>query len=89
MVDLATPAKEFIEALAALNRTIEAYYEAAVAIGRESGNPTERGLDARQVRRRIQEQVVAALSTRTSVLQFDGAPGARRFVAANPLPGLA
>ena len=88
MSNLNTAAKELIEVLDAAERALQNYFDAAVAVGRESGNPTERGLDSRQVRRRVQAEVIARLSRRSSPLQFDGAPEARRYVAANPLPGL-
>lgn len=94
MVDLKTAALAFSKALDALCRATDQYGYALLAVGREAGNPTERGLNAKQVRQRVQAEIVARLSPRPvpglpePILQLDGAPEARRFVAARPLPGL-
>lgn len=88
MADLNTAAKELVKALDAVHKALEKYASVALAIGREAGNPTERGLDARQLRQRLKAEVVARLSPkRDSLLQLEGAPEARRFVAARPLLG--
>lgn len=88
MTDLKTAAAALSKAANAFDLALKNYYDAVIAVGRESANPTERGFDARQVRRKLQAFVVAKLSPRDGILQFDGAPEARRYVAANPLPGL-
>jgi hypothetical protein len=94
MSELRTAARDLVKALDATAKAAEKYLAAATAAGRESEDPTARGLDGRQVRRRIQEQVIAQLSPRPihgmpdPPIQLHGAPGARKFVQLNPLPGL-
>jgi hypothetical protein len=94
MSDLKTAAKELVKALDATDKALRKYADAALAIGRESGDPTARGMDAKQVRRRLNAEVVARLSPKPAfglpapILQLDGAPEARRYCAAHPLPGL-
>ena len=94
MSDLKTTAQAFSTALNQLVSATDAYGAALLAVGREAGNPTARGLNAKQVRQRIQAEIIARLSPRPvqgkpePILQLDGAPEARRFVTAKPLPGL-
>jgi len=94
MSDLKTAARRLERALKIANKAIEKYAAAALAVGREAGNPTARGFDAKQVRQRLKAHVIAALSPKPvhglpePILQFDGAPEARRFAATRPLPGL-
>jgi hypothetical protein len=88
MADLNTAALELTKALDATAAALKKYFDAAVAVGRESDSPTERGLDSKQVRRRLQAEVVARLSPRDGVLSLEGAPEARRYAAARPLLGL-
>jgi len=86
--DLKTAAKELVKALDATEKALRKYADAALAVGRAAGDPTERGYDKRQIRQRLQAEVIARLSpTRDSLLQLAGAPDARRFVAARPLLG--
>lgn len=94
MADLKTAAKDLVRALSITGKAIDVYFATALAVGRESKDPTERGFDARQLRRRIHAEVVARLSPKpifgmpAPVLELDGAPQARRFITTNPLPGL-
>lgn len=94
MVELKAAATQFDRTLAAFTKALETYAHALVAAGVAAGDATARGLDGRQVRRRLKEHVIARLSPKPvlgmpdPILQLEGAPEARRFSAANPLPGL-
>ena len=95
MADLKTLARDLVRALDATNKALEKYFNAALAEGRAAPDgPTARGLDPKQLRRRLQAEVVARLSPKPvfglpdPVLQFEGSPEARRFAAARPLLGL-
>jgi hypothetical protein len=95
MAGLETAARKLIRSLDVANRRLLKYYDLALAVGRASPDPTERGFDAKQIRHRLQAEVIARLSPKPRhgetrpILQLNGAPEARRFVAARPLPGLA
>lgn len=92
MAELKTLGRELSRALDQVNRSIASYYDAALAEGRAAGDPTARGLDGKQLRRKLQCYVVARLSPKTGLskplLTFDGAPEARRYCQAHPLPGV-
>lgn len=94
MSDLKQVARDLVKALDATSKALDKYFHTAVAEGRKSDDPTARGLDGRQLRRRLQTEVVARLSPKPlhglpdPVLQLAGAPQARRYVELNPLPGL-
>jgi len=93
-VTLQSAAKELSKAIDALNKAVEKYYFAARAVGDAAPDgPTARGLDARQLRNAIQNFIVARLSPKPTpvcnpVLQFDGAPEARKYFLHHKLPGL-
>lgn len=92
MAELDKAGRELSRALEQVNKCVSAYFDAALTVGRESGDPTARGLDARQLRQKLQSYIIAKLSPRVGLekplLQFHGAPEARRYVAAHPLPGV-
>jgi hypothetical protein len=91
MSDLKTAAKELVKALEAVNKALEKYASIAQAVGDAAPDgATYRGLNQRQLRQRLKAEVVARLSPkRDSLLQLEGAPEARRFIAARPLLGFA
>jgi hypothetical protein len=93
--DLGIAARAVVDALEKLNKALANYTSAAVAVGAEAPDgATARGLDYKQVRRRLEAEVIGRLCPKPRVgeprpiLELDGAPEARRFIAANPLPGL-
>jgi len=95
MVELKTAAHEFVRSLDAVAKAAEQYLAAASAAGDAAPDgATARGLDGRQIRKRLKCELVARLSPRPvhglpdPVFELEGAPQARRFAAANPLPGL-
>lgn len=101
MSDLKTAATQLVKALDTAAKAVEKYISTAKVIGLESGDATARGMDIKQLRRRVQAEVIARLSpaghwverggvpTRVDApLQINGAPEARRYCAAHPLPGL-
>ena len=86
-------AKELAKTADRLAVLCEKYMLDAVAEARASGrNDTAGGMSAKQLHRLLQAHVVARLSPRVGLghppLVLDGAPEARRFAAAHPLPGL-
>jgi hypothetical protein len=90
---LESAARELVKALAVTNKALDKYYETARAVGYESGDPIARGMSPRQLRQTIQNFVIARLSPKPTpvlepVLQFPGAPEARRHCQNHPLPGL-
>lgn len=95
MVDLKTAARDLDKALTAVDKALSTYFDALIALGRECPDPVERGLSAKQVKTRLQTYVISRLCPKpvfgqpSPILQFDGAPEARRFVEARgALPGL-
>lgn len=91
MSDLSTRARELDKTLAAASVAIDKYFETALAAGFATGDPTGRGLDGRQLRQKLQNHVVAFLSPKPrpgtkSILQFTGAPEARRYTAVHGIP---
>ena len=94
MAELKAEARELSRALDKVNEAVDAYFAAALAVGRSAPDgPTARGLDPKQIRRKLQCFIIAQLSPKTNLqrplLAFDGAPEARRYIEAHPLPGLA
>lgn len=92
-MSLEIAAKELVKALEATNKALVKYYETARAVGCESDDPIARGMSPRQLRQTIQQFVISRLSPKPTpliepVLQFPGAPEARRHCANHPLPGL-
>lgn len=93
MVDLKGSYKEFDKTLTAFNKALEKYAAVLAAAGDESGDATARGLNGRQIRRRLKCEVIARMSPKPvhgmpdPILLLEGAPEARRYAAANPLPG--
>ena len=95
--DLTSAARRLIKTLDVLAKRIDEYGAAALALGRDKevspDGATARGFDARQVRWRIKAEVTARLSPKhvfgqpAPWLVLDGAPEARRYIVANPLPG--
>lgn len=94
MSNLTDAGRDLSKALTAVSKALELYYEMALAEGRSAPEgPTARGLSASQLRSKLQAYVIARLSPKPhplhkSVLQFEGAPQARRHVANHSLPGL-
>lgn len=93
--ELKTAAAGLVKALTATSKALETYLAVATKVGSEAADGASyRGLDGRQVRRRLKAEVIARLSPKPvhgmpdPPLQLEGAPEARRYVTAHPLPGL-
>lgn len=89
-------AKDLVKTADRLKVLCEKYVNDALAEARETGRDnTDGGMSARQLKSRVQAEVIARLCPKPvfglpdPVLQFNGAPEARKFVAVRgPLPGL-
>ena len=92
MADLSTAARKLEKAVAELNVAVAVYVATAVNVGRESQDPTARGLSTVQIQKKLSSFIVARLSAHAPgvrpVLRFEGGPEAVKFARAHPLPGL-
>lgn len=94
MANLNAAARRLTRSLDITAKRIDAYFAAATQFAREHGrHDVAGGMDSRQLRACLQAAVVSRLSPRKPggekpLLEFHGAPEARRFAEAHPLPGL-
>jgi hypothetical protein len=95
-MSLRDTAKELTKTADKLAQLCSKYLADAAASAAQSGRDnTGGGMSQRQLRQRLQNEIISRLCPKPIFgqpdppLQFDGAPEARRFIAARgPLPGL-
>lgn len=94
MANLNAAARRLVRSLDVTAKRIDRYFAEAKEFAAKHGrSDVSGGMDSRQLRQRLKAEVIARLSPRMPagqrpLIELEGAPEARRFAQAHPLPGL-